>query len=141
MVVGIIAILAGVVLAVVNPDAQKKRSQDAVLTKAVADIGATVENYNTLRGRYPNADSPEDLLDFQGFLKGFTVGGDPGGKLSIVPSDLNSPIKYKGSVGIVYSPTSNCVYAESNKSEEAAKLYISWTSGGGVFESAEACVP
>jgi prepilin-type N-terminal cleavage/methylation domain-containing protein len=54
IVIAIIGVLAAVVLGVVNPARQRQRAQDGTLISTISKLGAVVETFYGVKGRYPN---------------------------------------------------------------------------------------
>lgn len=64
--IGIIAILAGLVIALINPLAQFRKANDARRKSDLAQIQKALEQYYQDTGRYPKANGSYNILDING---------------------------------------------------------------------------
>jgi len=71
--VGIIGILSGILIAVINPSLQRNRARDALRAANVSKIGQAVEAFYASEGKYP---SDQAELQNSGFLKSWPTETD-----------------------------------------------------------------
>ncbi len=145
IVLGLIVILAGIAVVVINPAKQRNRAKDGVLNNAISGIGQTFESFYGLKGYYPTTAQASQIVPY---IQGFTVNtaanpvtfysvavntgintGDAtatNGIIRYYPNDFNSD-------GIYDLP---CLQAYSNVDPTR---YIAWAPGYGVKELAQSC--
>lgn len=116
--IGILGVLAGVVIAVINPERKRAQANDAVLSRALGDIAASIEAYKNIEGTYPATSAL--LLPY--LSSGFT---------STASGFTNSSISVGGvKGGIIYWNLGKlCLDAKSNVD---LTKYLQWRLGTGV---------
>ncbi len=145
IVLGLIVILAGIAVVVINPAKQRNRAKDGVLQNAISSIGQTFESFYGLKGYYPTTAQASEIVPY---IQGFTVNtavtpvtfynaavntginvsdaAATNGIIRYYPNDFNGD-------GIYDLP---CLQAYSNV--DSAR-YIAWAPGYGVKELAQSC--
>lgn len=122
--IGVLGVLIGIVVAVINPSQKRAVADDVVLKDAILSIASSAEVYKNIQGSYPA--SPSALLpyltgrftaDANGFQSvDISVGGVKGGSINWVASKI-------------------CLDARSNTD---TTKFLQWKQGTGVVMVAAA---
>ena len=128
VVLGIITILAGLTLLIINPEKQRTRARDAVLQNSIGSLGQTIESFYGLYGYYPDG-SAAHVASLRPFVKDEFVLTAGSGEMTITKTGLISggPITYylHGGNDVANLP---CIDVITN--EDAAK-WMAWGPGVG----------
>ena len=145
IVLTLVVVLAGLVIAVINPSKQRNRAKDGALQNAISSIGQAFETFYGLKGYYPTTAQASEIVPF---IQGFTVNTAvtpvtfynaaistginasdataTNGIIRYYPNDFNGD-------GIYELP---CLQAYSNVD---SNRFIAWAPGYGVKELAQSC--
>jgi len=133
IVIAIIGILAGVVLAVIDPAKQRKRSKDAVLRSGMAKVGLIINSYYSSMLAYPAqawvivAESTSTVQEGASRGTFFTISNTTTGDIS----NSDNRIYYTALDGS--SSPGPCLSAFSNEYPQGtgAKMFV-WKPSGGM---------
>ncbi len=130
IVMGIVLILSGIVITVINPRGQRDRAKDTAIKKSVNDIAAAIEVFKASTGRYPSNSDVSYLQPYVG--SSFTV------YLSGSLLGFYSPSIENGtsSNSIFWDPNSTCLQSTLNETT-AGTVY--WTPSTKVQTGATGC--